>query len=186
MCKYKQGFGKVQSVLFIIAGSHKVLCVKIGSISLKLRHENNPEHATVSGCKKIFIWCWSCVHLLSFHERPILSSLRCFHATVLPKSQIMRKKEKGVDVNKLKVFQITQHPLGFFIFLTTNPLILITVLCALPTDEETKAKTVPVWAFYSLPVDETSQAAGHSSDGWPSPGALVLRFPADIISGSIK
>lgn len=44
----------------------------------------------------------------------------------------MRKKEKGVDVNKAEVFQTGLRPLGFFIiillllffiFLTANPLI---------------------------------------------------------------
>lgn len=33
-------------------------------------------------------------------------------------------------------------------------------------------------------MDESSWAAGHGSAGWPSPGALVLSFPADNITGS--
>lgn len=148
MCKYKQGCRKVQSVPFVIAGSHNVLWVKIGCISLKPTHDSNPEHATIAGCKKIFIWCWNLVQCVSFHECPSLSTLRCFCATVLPKFQIMRKKEKGVDVNKLEVFQTSHCPLGFFIFLTANPLIPIAVLSTLPTHEETKAKTAPIWVFY--------------------------------------
>lgn len=38
-----------------------------------------------------------------------------------------------------------------------------------------------------VPMDENSSwAAGHGSAGCPSPGVLVLRFPADIVTGSIN
>lgn len=83
----------------------------------------------------------------------------------------MRRKEKGVDVNNLEVFQTSQSPLGFFIFLTANPLIPIAVLCTLPTDEETKAK-LPQFGFSTVAacvtvrwMDVRSQAAGHGSAG---------------------
>lgn len=35
-------------------------------------------------------------------------------------------------------------------------------------------------------MDDSSQAAEHSSAAWPSPDALVLRSPADITTGTIK
>lgn len=192
MCKYKQGWGKIQSIAFLIAGSQKVLWLKIGCTSLNPTHEINPEHATTACGRKTFIWCLNFVQCTCFHDWPSLSTLRCFCATVLLKYQRIRKKETWVDVNTFEVFQTSWHPLGFFIFLTADLLIPISVLCTLPTDEDTKQRltqfrlSATTACVTVRAMGESSQTAGHSSASWASLGGLVLRIPADITAGSIK
>lgn len=85
----------------------------------------------------------------------------------------MRKKEKGVDVNKAKVFQTGQRPLGFFIifiilfffyFPHCKP---FDSSCRFPTDEETKALRFPtaLTPVSITPMGESRCDAGHSSAG---------------------
>lgn len=118
--KKNQGWWKTQSAPFLLAGSQKVLWLKIGCISLNPTHEINPDHASIACGRKTFIWCQNLVQCISFHDWPSLSSLRCFHATVLLEQQRKWKKEKLVDVNKREVFQTTLNPLDFFIFPTAD------------------------------------------------------------------
>lgn len=150
MCKYKQGWWKIQSIPFLIVESQNILWLKIDCISLNPTHDINPDHASIACGRKTFIWCQNFVQCLSFHDWPSLSTLRCFHATVLLKYQRIRKKEKWEDVNKLEVFQTTLYPLDFCISPTADLLIPISALWTLPTDEETIAKPDPIWAFCYL------------------------------------
>lgn len=121
----------------------------------------------------------------SFHFKMFL----CYSTLKVPEN-----KEKGKMSGCKHIWSLSNYlaSLRLFYFPHCRPFDLISVLCTLPTDEETKQRLTQFWLSATTacvtggPMGESSQTAGHSSASWASPGGLVLRIPADITVGSIK